>query len=124
MSRLAFPFAAAASGRADTVAYGDDAHVRNMLELLIMTMPGARVMNPDFGSPVAQMAFAPADAVIAHALQAALHAAIDQQMSSLISLRDLNVAFDEDSAAMTIEVVYEVLRSKTLDKLRLPKDGQ
>src|SRR5262245_33343500 len=52
MSRLAFPFGPAASGRSAAVVYGSDAHVRQMLELLIFTMAGERVMRPDLGSPV------------------------------------------------------------------------
>lgn len=122
MSRLAFPFAASASGRAAIVEYGDDAHIRQMLELLVMTMPGERVMRPNFGSPVAQMLFAPADAAIAHALEAALHAAIDQGLSDLLTLRDLNVTFEEGSAALSIEIVYEVKRSKTMARAVLRKD--
>ncbi|UAK23288.1 GPW/gp25 family protein [Sphingomonas nostoxanthinifaciens] len=122
MSRLAFPFAAAASGRAAAVSYGDDAHVRQMLELLVLTMPGERVMRPDFGSPVAQMLFAPSGGAVAHALEAALHAAIDQQLAALLTLRDLTVAWDETDAALTIEVVYEVIRSKTMAKAVLRKD--
>lgn len=123
MSRLAFPFGTAASGRAATVEDGGDAHVRQMLELLVLTMPGERVMRPTFGSPVAQMLFAPADAAIAHALEAALHAAIEQGLSDLLELRDLKVAFDEDEAALLIDIVYEVKRSKTLAPLlRLRRD--
>jgi len=120
MSRLAFPFTAAASGRAASVEDGDDAHVRQMLVLLVMTMPGQRVMRPDFGSPVAQRLYAPGDAAVAHAIEAALHAAIDQELGDLIGLQDLVVNFNDATAALTIDIVYEVKRSKRLVKTTLP----
>ena len=57
MTRLAFPYRPASSGRSATVTYGSDAHVHQMLELLIFTMAGERVMRPDLGSPVNNMVF-------------------------------------------------------------------
>jgi phage baseplate assembly protein W len=119
MSQLAFPFTPAASGRAVTVTFGDDAHVRQMLELLVLTMPGERVMRADFGSPVAQMVFAPADGAIAHALEAALHASINLFLGELIALQDLTVIYDDAAAALNVDIVYEVKRSKTLSQFKL-----
>ncbi len=123
MSRLAFPFGPAPTGRAASVEDGDDAQIRQMLELVVMTMPGERVMRPSFGSPVTQMLFAPVDAAVAHALQASLAAAIGLWMSDLIDLRDLTVAFDDEDAALEILITYEVRRSHiAAPPLRLRKD--
>ena len=123
MTRLAFPFAPAATGRAASVEDGDDAHVRQMLELLVMTMPGERVMRPVFGSPVTQMLFAPVDAAVTHALQASLAAAIGLWLGDLLDLRDLTVEFVDADAALEIQITYEVRRSKTAaPPLRLRKD--
>jgi len=114
MTRLAFPFGPTASGRSATVAYGSDAHVRQMLELLIFTLTGERVMRPDLGSPVTQMVFAPGNGPVAIALQATLQAAIAQWMGHLLDVQDLSVTFDESQAALEIAVTYEVLASKTI----------
>lgn len=123
MTRLAFPFNAASTGRAASVEDGDDAHIRQMLELVVMTMPGERVMRPTFGSPVMQMLFAPVDAAVAHALQASLAATIGLWMGSLIDLRDLTVDFVDDAAVLEILITYEVRRTKTAaTPLRLRKD--
>ena len=123
MSRLAFPFGPAATGRAASVEDGDDAHIRQMLELVVMTMPGGRVMLPTFGSPVTQMLFAPVDAAVAHALQASLAATIGLWMGALIDLRNLTVDFVDDDAALEIQITYEVRRSRTAaPPLRLRKD--
>jgi Phage baseplate assembly protein W len=122
MSRLTFPFRPAPSGRSATVAYAGDAHVRQMLELLIFTMAGERVMRPDLGSPVMQMVFGPGNGPVAIALQATLQAAITQWLGHVLELSDLAVAFDDKDAALEVVVTYETLASKTAGRLQLRKD--
>ena len=117
MTRLAFPFGPAASGRSAVVTYGSDAHVRQMLELLVMTLPGERVMRPDLGSPVMQMVFGAGNGPVAVALQATLHAAITQWLGDLLELQEVSVAFDENEAALEVTVLYECSRSRTADTL-------
>jgi phage baseplate assembly protein W len=119
MTRLAFPFRPAPSGRSATVAYGSDAHVRQMLELLIFTMAGERVMRPDLGSPVRQLVLRAGEGPAALALQATLQAAIGQWLGHLLSLEDLSVVFHDNEAALEITVLYEVLSSKTAGKLNV-----
>ena len=89
--RLAAPFRPTALGRSDTVVYGSDAHVRQMLELLVFTVPGERVMRPDLGSPVHQMVFGPVGGAAAVALEAALQAAVQQWLGGVLTLLDLTV---------------------------------
>lgn len=122
MSRLAFPFGPAPSGRSAAVTYGSDAHVRQMLELLIFTMAGERVMRPDLGSPVRQMVFSAGNGPVAIALQAALQAAITQWLGHVLELQDLSVAFDEKEAVLEVVVTYETLASKTAGRLTVRKD--
>ena len=121
MTRLAFPFAIAPDGRSATVSYGDDEHVKQMLELLIFTMPGERVMRPDLGSPVRQMLFDAGNGPVAIALQATLEATIRQYLGDLIELHDLSVAFDEADSALLVEVTYEVLATKSPGQLSVTR---
>jgi uncharacterized protein len=122
MTRLAFPYAPAPSGRSATVSYGNDAHVRQMLELLIFTLAGERVMRPDLGSPVMQMVFAAGSGPSAIALQAALEATITQWLGHVLELHDLSVTFDERDAVLEVVVDYESLRTKTGGRLAVRKD--
>ncbi|WP_227243352.1 GPW/gp25 family protein [Paraburkholderia caribensis] len=112
MSRLAFPFGVAASGRSATVEYGSDEHVRQMLHLLILTLCGERVMRPDVGSPVLQMLFAAGAGPVAVALQATLQAAITQWLGHLLEVQELSVSFDETTAVLDIDIAYETLASR------------
>jgi phage baseplate assembly protein W len=112
----------AASGRTATVTYASDAQVRQMLELLIFTLAGERVMRPELGSPVTQLVFGAGNGPAAIALQATLEATITQWLGHVLELHGLAVTFDEGDAALQIVVTYETLRTKTPDVLTLRKD--
>ena len=117
MSRLAFPFGPAGDGRSATVRYGSDAHVRQMLELLILTMVGERVMRPDFGSPVRQMLFGAGEGPVAIGLAATLEATITQWLGHVLDLHELEVDFAEGEAVLEIKVSYSVLATGAADQL-------
>ena len=57
MTTLAFPFGAGLDGRSQTRAIDEDARIRDLLELLVFTTPGERVMRGQLGSPVRQLVF-------------------------------------------------------------------
>ena len=122
MTRLAFPFGVTALGQSAAVPYGSDAHVRQMLELLVFTMPDERVMRPDMGSPVRQMVFAPGGGPAAIALEAALQAAIQQWLGAVLTLLDLSVTAHEGQAVLDIAITYEVKASRTTGELALRKE--
>ncbi len=56
-SGLAFPFALDSSGCLAMNSLED--HVRQSILLILRTAPGERVMNPDFGAGLNQLAFEP-----------------------------------------------------------------
>lgn len=122
MTRLAFPFVIASSGRTAGIPYGSDAHVRDMLELLIFTMVGERVMRPELGSPVMQMLFNAGNGPAAIALQAMLQASIAQWLGHLLELHELAVSFDENEAALEVVVSYETRASKSAGRIAVRKE--
>jgi len=52
-----------AAGRVEMVS--DDAAIRQAIVLLLTTMPGERVMRPDYGCPLHRLMFSPNDATTA-----------------------------------------------------------
>jgi uncharacterized protein len=120
VSRLAFPFAVTALGRSAQVPYGSDDHVRQMLRLLVLTLPGERVMRPELGSPVRQLVFGHEDGPAAVALTAALQAAIQQWLGDVLTLLDLTV----NTADGTLEIVvtYEVRATGSVVESQLTED--
>lgn len=121
MSRLAFPFAPTPLGRSAAVERGSDAHVRQLLEQLIFTMPGERVMRPDFGSPVRQMVFGPAGGAAALALEAALEATIRQVLGDVLTLIDFSIAPGPGEGVVEIVIVYETRATKRTGELKLAR---
>ncbi|MFN3614119.1 MAG: GPW/gp25 family protein [Rubrimonas sp.] len=113
MTRLAFPVTVDPLGRVASVGFGEDAHVRQMLELLIMTMAGERPMRPTLGSPVRELVFGGLGGPGAAAIEAALQAAIGQWMGAHLTLEALTVTEGEDDASLIIAVTYRTLRSLT-----------
>ena len=107
MTRLAFPYGFDAEGRSERVVYGSDEHLRDMLELLILTLVGERVMRPDLGSPVLQMVFAGGEGPKALALKSSLEAAITQWLGHVLRLEGLTASFVEADAVLEIVVRYE-----------------
>ena len=121
MTRLAFPFSVSAGGRSAIVEDGGPDHVKQMLELLILTIPGERVMNPDLGSPTLQMLFGAGNGPAAAALQATLAATIAQQLGQYLQLQALDVEFDEAGATLTITVDYWLREALAPGRLTLQR---
>ncbi len=104
---LAFPFAIDGHGRS---AVADEAaHVRQMIEQLIFTTPGERVMRPDFGSGLLQLIFAPNSPELAATVQFTLQAALQRYLADVIEVGSLS-ASAEDST-LTIELTYALRRT-------------
>lgn len=103
---IAFAYRIARNGRT-AVAPGAD-HVRDMIELVLFTHPGERVMRPEFGCGLLQFVFAPNSPELAAALQLTVHAALTQFVGDLIDLRDLRI--EAIDAELRVTLAY-ALRS-------------
>jgi phage baseplate assembly protein W len=95
-----FPFRVAADGR--TAIAGDAKHVRDMIEILLFTHPGERVMRPDFGSGLLQFVFAPNSAELAAALKLTVQSGLEQWLGDVIDVRALDVQAIESTLAVTL----------------------
>jgi phage baseplate assembly protein W len=64
---LAYPYHYAPLG--GTAESPDELHIRDLIEQVLFTVPGERVMRPDFGCGVAQLVFTPNSVELASATQ-------------------------------------------------------
>ncbi|MER5768765.1 GPW/gp25 family protein [Streptomyces sp. NPDC001985] len=87
---IAFPFRVDPRGRTARAAY--DAHVRDLVEQLLFTTPGERVMRPDFGCGLLDLVFAPGSPELASALELSALASIQRWLGELIEVEELDVA--------------------------------
>ncbi|MFB6891293.1 GPW/gp25 family protein [Kitasatospora sp. NPDC056327] len=104
---LAFPFRIDSRGRTSEAAYDD--HVRDLVEQLLFTSPGERVMHPDFGCGLLDLVFAPNSPELAATLQLSVQAALQRWLGDLIEVVSLEVS-GEDSV-VRVELAYVVRRT-------------
>jgi len=98
-------FPLALDGRGRTAEVGDEAHVRDLIEQLLLTAPGERVNRPDFGSGVLQLVFAPNADALAAATRLAVEASLQQWLGDLIEVSDIQVESSDASLRIRIEYV-------------------
>jgi len=84
----------------------DDAAIRQSIVMLLTTMPGERVMRPDYGCPLHRLVFSPNDATTAglaiHYVRQAL-----LRFEPRIEIVSLDARADADrEASLTISLVY------------------
>jgi len=97
---IAFPYRIAGDGR--TAAATDADHVRDMIELLLFTHAGERVMRPDFGTGLLQFVFAGNSPELAAALQLTVSAALSQFLGDVIDVGELRVEAIEAELRVTL----------------------
>ena len=99
--QIAFPYVFdihQATGLAD-----ERAHIRQMLEQLLFTMPGERVNRPDYGCAVQRMVFAPANSEVVATLQTLIESEIHRRLGDVLTLRRLEVSASDGVLEVLIE---------------------
>ena len=98
---LAYPYGFDHRGR--TAEALDEQHARDLIEQVLFTAPGERVMNPSFGSGVAQLVFAPNSVELAGATQMLVQGALQQWLGELITVQGVQVVADDSAFNITIQ---------------------
>lgn len=102
---VAFPFAV--DGRGRTARAGYDRHVRDMIELVLFTRPGERVMRPDFGCGLTDLVFAPNSPELAASVQISVQAALQRWLGDVIEVTGVEVTSEDGT--LRIRLSYTVL---------------
>lgn len=107
--RVHFPYQF--DGRGRSREDDEDAWIRGLIEQVLFTAPGERVMRPDFGSGLRELVFAPNSPELAAATQFLVQAALQQWLADLITVEAVTVEAVE--ARLTVTVQYVIRRSDT-----------
>ncbi|HUH62419.1 MAG TPA: GPW/gp25 family protein [Terracidiphilus sp.] len=102
---IAYPYQL--DGRGRTATASDNDHIRQMIEQLLFTSPGERVNQPDFGSGLLQMVFAPNSPELAAALQYTTQAALQRYLGDLITLQSLQVTSQDSTLSVMVQYVVK-----------------
>jgi phage baseplate assembly protein W len=97
-------------GRGRTADTGADDHIRDLVEQVLFTAPGERVMRPDFGSGLLALVFEPGGPELVATTQHLVQGALQQELGSLIAVDSVQVTQDEGT--LTVSVSYVVLQNQ------------
>jgi uncharacterized protein len=101
---LHYPYQFDGRGHTSTDGYAE--WIRGLVEQVLFTAPGERVMRPDFGSGLRQLIFAPNSEGLAATTQVLAQGALQQWLGDLIIVESLQVQATD--ATLTVTVRYIV----------------
>lgn len=100
-ARLHFPYQFDGRGRSRE---DDDAQwIRGLIEQLLFTSPGERVMRPDFGSGLRELVFAPNSPELAATTQFLVQAGLQQWLGDLITVEAVEVTAVDSRLAVSVQ---------------------
>ncbi|GGU83361.1 hypothetical protein GCM10010211_56690 [Streptomyces albospinus] len=112
-TEMAFPLRIDRRGR--TAHAGPDEHVRDLIEQLLFTSPGERVMRPDFGCGLLDLVFAPNSPELASAVELSVQASLQRWLGDLIEVESLDVVSEENVVRVFLRYVVRATASRRDD---------
>jgi uncharacterized protein len=106
-----FPWSIDSRGR--TSAIDHDGHIRDLIEQVLLTSPGERVMRPDFGAGLLAAVFEPGGPAVAASAQYLVAASLERELGTVIAIDSVQAEAVE--AALVVTVDYVVRRTGTRD---------
>ncbi len=105
MNTLDHPYHFDGHGRSAGTGAAD--HVRDLIEQVLFTSPGERVMRPDFGAGLLALVFEPNSVTLAATTQFLVQSALQQHLSDLIAVH--SVLVEALDSTLSVNVVYALL---------------
>jgi len=116
---LRFPYQF--DGRGRTAEADEAAYIRGLVEQVLFTAPGERVMRPEFGSGLMQLVFAPNSPELAATTQFLVQGALQQWLGNLIALEAVEV--EAIDATLRVTVRYAIRRTQTPQVATFERSG-
>jgi hypothetical protein len=108
-------------GRGRSATTGDADHIRNLIEQVLFTSPGERVMRPDFGAGLLALVFEPNSTTLAATTQMLIQSALQQYLGDLIAVRGVEVS--NEDGTLRVDVNYTVLLDRATHTASFRKAG-
>lgn len=113
-----FPYSL--DGRGRTAVTDEDGHVRDLVEQVLFTSPGERVMRPDFGSGLLAMVFEPGGPEAAAAAQYLVQASLERELGDRITLQGVTVEAVDSALVVTVSYVVRRTQSQVVATFTAP----
>jgi hypothetical protein len=108
-------------GRGRSAEAGEEDYIRGLIEQVLFTSPGERVMRPDFGSGVMQLIFAPNSPELAATTQFLVQGALQQYLGNLIALEGVEI--ESYDSTLRVIVRYSIRRTGVLQTAEFVREG-
>ncbi|HEY2112912.1 MAG TPA: GPW/gp25 family protein [Dongiaceae bacterium] len=108
-------------GRGHTAEADESAYIRGLIEQVLFTAPGERVMRPDFGSGLMQLVFAPNSPELAATTQFLVQGALQQWLGNLIALQAVDVGSIDST--LRVSVRYMIRRTGAAETASFERGG-
>ncbi|MFF1729865.1 GPW/gp25 family protein [Streptomyces sp. NPDC058247] len=112
-SDIAFPFRADRRGRTAHAARGE--HIHDLIEQLLFTSPGERVMRPDFGCGLLDLVFAPNSPELVSTLELSVQASLQRWLGDLVDVVALDVESADDAVRVHLSYVLRATGTRADD---------
>lgn len=119
MDTLDYPYRI--DGRGRTATTGTPNHIRDLIEQVLFTSPGERVMLPDFGAGLLTLVFEPNSAPLAATTKFLVQGALQQHLSHLIAVSAVDV--ENIDATLQVTIQYVVLADGTAQRATFVAPG-
>src|ERR1044072_8207276 len=110
MDTLDYPYRFDGRGRTATTGPAD--HIRDLIEQVLFTSPGERVMRPDFGAGLLALVFEAYSTALASTAQRLIQGALQQHLGHLIAVQ--SVAVEAVDSSFRVDVGYALLADQTV----------
>lgn len=97
---IAVPYAI--DGRGRTAEATPGAHLRDLIEMVLFTNPGERLMRPTFGSGVLGLVFAHNSSALGATTQILVSSALQSWLGDLIDVKSVDVQTVDASLTITV----------------------
>jgi phage baseplate assembly protein W len=118
MSDLDFPYHFDGRGRTAVTDTGD--HIRDLIEQVLFTSPGERLMRPDFGSGLLALVFEPNSTTLAATTQMLAQGSLQQHLGHLIAVQGVDVATEDSTFRVTVRYAVLADGSQRTDAFAVP----
>lgn len=118
MSQFDYPFHF--DGRGRTAETDSSGHIRDLIEQVLLTAPGERVMRPGFGSGVMQLVFAAASPEVAATTQFLVQGALQQWLSDVITVEAVDVEAQDGALLITVQYIENRSQTRGVTQLSAP----
>lgn len=116
---IAFPLQVNQAGQTATAS--DNDHVQQMIQQLLFTRPGERVMQPTLGCALLQLVFEPNSPEIAAVVQMTVQASLQQWLGDVVRIDSLVVGAAD--AVLTVSLTYVVLATGSAQQATFTSGG-